>query len=429
MIRRAGRCRLLRLQQTGEDPFGQRRLAPLLQHMKRTGRQQDLARPFLGFRIAHLQRAAGRRVDGAAYLQRSACLLEVAPFESADLAASKTRRDLRVEEVVPQRLVADRFHESVEPLFVEDFHRRFVELRDHRPLRRILHDQPGAHRRFHDLVEQHVDTAHGGVGKLTLASVAGFIRFLTHRVIELLHVPLRNGAQHLAAQRRLDVMTHVTAVPPDGTLAQRRFGVAREPLLDPFRKRHVALLAQIRVAVAVDGAVQLRHQLFLCFGEDGFVDWRSLFLVSDDDTAFPASVLALADEPVAVRSFPCHVSHFLCNTNTYHNTFGISSENRFISEKDDKRRYMTPCFSLIHGRFRRLRHRTAAPSPQIRHRKIIVSESAGKPCAVGVAVRCEPRPAPVYGTASFTCLIFDPSLLALVCGRARRAFFGSSPGL
>ena len=86
-------------------------------------------------------------------------------------------------------------------------------------------------------------------------------------------------------------------------------------------------------------------------------------------------------------------------------------------------------FSLIHGRFRRLRHRIAASIPQIRHRKIIVSGSAGKPCAVGVAVRCEPRPEPVYGTASFTCLIFDPNLLAPVCGRARRAFFGSSLAL
>ena len=224
-------------------------------------------------------------------------------------------------------------------------------------------------------------------------------------------------------------MTHVTAIPADGALAQRRLGVACEPLLDPIAQRHVALLAQIRVAVTVDGAVQLRHQLFLRFCEDGFVDRRTVLLVPDDDTAFPTSILALADEPVAVRSFPCHVSHFLCNANTYHNTFRISSENRLVSEKDGRRRYMAPCFPLIHGRFRRLRHRIAAPSPQIRHRKIIVSESAGKPCAVGVAVRCEPRPVPVYGTASFTCLIFDPSLLAPVCGRARRAFVGSSPDL
>ena len=368
-------------------------------------------------------------MNGAAYLQRSAFLVEVAPLEPADLAAAQTRGDLRVEEIIPQRLGTDRFHESVELLFVEDFHRRFVELGDHRSVRRVLHDQPGAHRRFHDLMEQHVDAAHGGAGKLALASVAGFVCLPTQRIIEFLHVPLRDGAEHLASQRRLDVMTHVAAIPADGTLAQRRFGVACEPLLDPFRKRHVALLAQIRVPVAIDGAVEPWHQLFLCFGEDGFVDWRSVFLASDDDTAFPASVLALADEPVAVRSFPCHVSHFLCNTNTYHNTFRISSENRLVSEKDGRRRYMAPCFSLIHGRFRRLRHRIAAPSPQIRHRKIIVSESAGKPCAVGVAVRCEPRPVPVYGTASFTCLIFDPSLLAPVCGRAWRAFFGPSPGL
>lgn len=39
MIRCAGRRWFLQLQQAGEDPFGQRRLAPLLQHVERTGRQ------------------------------------------------------------------------------------------------------------------------------------------------------------------------------------------------------------------------------------------------------------------------------------------------------------------------------------------------------------------------------------------------------
>ena len=330
MVRRAGCCRLLRLQQAREDPLGQRHLAPLLQHVECTGRQQDRARSFFGFRIAYLQRAAWRRVDGAAYLQRSVRLVEVAPLEPADLAAAQTRGDLRVEEIIPQRLGTDRLHELVQLLFVENLHGRTIELGDHGSVRRIHHDEPGAHCRFHDLVEQHVNAAHRCICKSTLVSVAGFVCLSAQRVIEFLHVPLRDGAKHLVAQRRLDVMTHVAAIPADGTLAQRRFGVACEPLLDPFRKRHVALLAQIRVPVAIDGAVELWHQLFLCFGEDGFVDWRSVFLVSDDDMAFPASVLALADEPVAVRSFPCHVSHFLCNTNTYHNAFGISSENRTL---------------------------------------------------------------------------------------------------
>lgn len=330
VIRRAWRRRLLRFQQARKDPLGQRRLAPFLQHMEGAGWQQDRARSFFGFWIAHLQRAAGSRMNGAAYLQRSACLIKVAPLEPADLAAAQAGGDLRVEEIVPQRLGADRFHESVELLFVEDLHGRFIELGDHRSIRRVLNDQPGAHRRFHDLVEQHMDAAHRGIGKTTLASVAGFVCLPTQRIIEFLHVPLRDGAQHFISQHRLDVMTHVTAIPADGALAQRRLGVACEPLLDPLRERPVALLAQIRVAVAVDGAVELRHQLFLRFGEDGFVDRCPVLLVPDDDAAFPASILALADEPVAVRSFPCHVSHFLCNTNTYHNAFGISSENRTL---------------------------------------------------------------------------------------------------
>ena len=37
-----------------------------------------------------------------------------------------------------------------------------------------------------------------------------------------------------------------------------------------------------------------------------------------------------------------------------------------------------------------------------------MGKTVKNPCAVGVAVRCEPRRKPFYGTASFTCLIFDP---------------------
>ena len=219
MVRRAGRCRLLRLQQAREDPLGQRHLAPLLQHEECTGRQQDRTRSFFGFRIAYLQRAAWRRVDGAAYLQRSVRLVEVAPLEPADLAAAQTRGDLRVEEIIPQRLGTDRLHELVQLLFVENLHGRTIELGDHGSVRRIHHDEPGAHCRFHDLMEQHVDAAHGGAGKLALASVAGFVCLPTQRIIEFLHVPLRDGAEHLVAQRRLDVMTNVAAITADGTLA------------------------------------------------------------------------------------------------------------------------------------------------------------------------------------------------------------------
>ena len=333
MIRRAGRRRFLRLQKTGEDPFGQRRLAPLLQHVERTGRQQDRARSFFGFRIAHLKRAAGDCVDRAAYLQRSAFLVKVAPLEPADLTAAHAGGDLRVEEVVPQRLVANRFHESVELLFVENFHGQFIELGDHRTIRRILHDEPGAHRRLHDLVEQHVNAAHGSVGKTSLASVACFVRLPTQRVVEFLHVPLRDGAQHLVAQHRLDVMTYVAAIPADGTLAQRRFGVACEPLLDPIAQRHVALLAQIRVAVAVDGTVELRHQFFLRFGEDGFVDRRAILLVSDDDAAFPSSVFSFANKPVAVRSFSCHSVSPLFATQTHTTTLSEYPARIALSSK------------------------------------------------------------------------------------------------
>ena len=320
-------------------------------------------------------------MNGAAYLQRSAFLVEVAPLEPADLAAAQTRGDLRVEEIIPQRLGTDRFHESVELLFVEDFHGRAVELGDHRPVRRVLHDQPGAHRRLHDLMKQHVDAAHRGVGKATLASVAGFIRFLAHRVIELLHIPLRNGAQPLAAQRRLDVMTHVAAIPADGTLAQRRLGVACEPLLDPIAQRHVALLAQIRVPVAIDGAVELRHQLFLCFGEDGFIDRRAVLLMSDDDAAFPSSVFSFANKPVAVRSFSCHIVSPLFATQTHTTTLSEYPARIALSPKK----------MVGVGIWRR-----------------VFSWFTGNPGVYGTVLRRHPRK---YGTVKSSCLKVPESLV------------------
>lgn len=55
-----------------------------------------------------------------------------------------------------------------------------------------------------------------------------------------------------------------------------------------------------------------------------------------------------------------------------------------------------------------MRHRIPASRREIRHRKFLWFKIVQSSCAVGVAVRCKPRRKPYYGTASFTCLIFDP---------------------
>ena len=130
--------------------------------MERAGRQQDRAGSFFGFRLAHFERTARDRVNGTTYFQRSAFLVEVAPLEPTNLAAAQAGGDLRVEEIVPQRLGADRLHESVELFFVQNVHGLTVEFRDHCSLGGIVYDKPGPHRRLHDLVEQHVNSAHGG---------------------------------------------------------------------------------------------------------------------------------------------------------------------------------------------------------------------------------------------------------------------------
>ena len=299
----ARRDGLLRLQNAGEDPLAHGRLPPFLEDVQGAGGEQDRAGPLLGLRFAHHHRAAGSRMDGAAYPQRSRRLVEVAPFEAADLAPAKAGGDLRVEEIVPQGLGPDRLHEFFQLLLVENLLGSPVELRDHRAFGGVLHDQSGVHCRLHDLVEQHVDAADRDLREMPLGPIGGVVGLLSQGVIELLHVPLGDGAEHLLSQSRDDMMPGVAAVAADGTLPQDGLGVGREPALNPFRHRHVPFLAQVRSPVAVDGAVELRHQLLLGPGEDGFEDGRPVLLVADDDAAFPAAVPALADEAVAVRSF------------------------------------------------------------------------------------------------------------------------------
>ena len=82
--------------------------------------------------------------------------------------------------------------------------------------------------------------------------------------------------------------------------------VFEDPLFQPFTEGHAAFLCEIRSCVVAPELFQFRQQFFLRSAEDGFENWLAVFLVTDNDAAFPPSVAAFTHQPVAVRSSFCH---------------------------------------------------------------------------------------------------------------------------
>ncbi|MFQ9126526.1 MAG: hypothetical protein ACLR4Z_06725 [Butyricicoccaceae bacterium] len=68
-------------------------------------RQDDGAHALIGLRLADGVFALPLAVEGSAYLQRTGIPIEVAPLQTADLAAAQAGRQLRLEEVTPHLIL------------------------------------------------------------------------------------------------------------------------------------------------------------------------------------------------------------------------------------------------------------------------------------------------------------------------------------
>ena len=100
-VGRAGVDRILRLHRVGEYPLADGiRLAPP-QDISHRLRQDDGAHALIGLRLADGVLALPLAVEGSAYLQRTGIPIEVAPLQTADLAAAQAGHQLRLEEVPP----------------------------------------------------------------------------------------------------------------------------------------------------------------------------------------------------------------------------------------------------------------------------------------------------------------------------------------
>ena len=168
------------------------------------------------------------------------------------------------------------------------------------------------HRVLQRGVECGMDVAHHGVGELMIhlwMLVDTPLRF--QATVHPLDVLLGEEGYLLVAQLRLDVVFDVAAIVFECTGPYCARLVFCEPAVQPLPQRHAAVLGQLHITVALNVLVELVQQCLLVLGIDMTEQWFAVFLVADDDAAFPASVFPLAYHAVTGRSSFCHVFHFL----------------------------------------------------------------------------------------------------------------------
>ena len=165
-VGRAGVDRILRLHRVGEYPLADGiRLAPP-QDVSHAVRQDDGAHSLIGLRLADGVFALPLAVEGPAYLQRTGIPIEVAPLQTADLAAAQAGHQLRLEEVPPHLVLLHHCEKGVQLCTGEDTLGLVVGLGRRCPLSRISGNDMRLHRVLQRGVECGMDVAHHGVGEL-----------------------------------------------------------------------------------------------------------------------------------------------------------------------------------------------------------------------------------------------------------------------
>ena len=311
-VGRAGVDRILRLHRVGEYPLADGiRLAPP-QDISHRLRQDDGAHALIGLRLADGVLALPLAVEGAAHLQRPGIPVEVAPLQTADLAAAQAGHQLRLEEVSPHLVLLHHCEEGVQLRTGENALGLVVGLGRRCPLGGVPGNDMRLHRVLQRGVECGMDVAHHGVGELMIhlgMLVDAPLRF--QAAVHPLDVLLGEEGDLLVAQLRLDVVFDVAAVALERTGPHRARLVLRQPTVQPLAQSHAAVLGQLHITVALDVLVQLVQQCLLRLGVDMTEQRLAVFPVPNDDASFPAAVLPLAHHSVAGRSSFCHVFHFL----------------------------------------------------------------------------------------------------------------------
>lgn len=125
--------------------------------------------------------------------------------------------------------------------------------------------------------------------------------------IELLQVVLRQLVQQDAADLRDDVQTDAAFVSLLCGGVDLRLGVIFIPVCQPIPEGHLGTnLLRLQSAALHRELFELLNALLLGFGKDIFRLGIAVVIISDDDAAFPASVLALPYSFVSSFSLSCH---------------------------------------------------------------------------------------------------------------------------
>ena len=311
-IGRIGVNRVFRLHRVGKYPLADGiRLAPP-QDVSHCLRQEDGTHSLSRFCLADGVLTLPLAVEGSTYLQRTGIPIEVAPLQTADLAAAQAGHQFRLKEVPPHLILLHHCEEGVQLHTGEDALGLVVWLGRRCPLGGVPGDDVRLHRVFQRGVERGVDVANHGVRELVVhlgMLVDASLRF--QAAIHSLNVLLGDEGDLLVAQLRLDVVFDVAAIAFERTGPHRARLVLREPAVQPLAQRHPAVLGQLHIAVALDVLVQLVQQGLLGLGVDMTEQRLAVFPVADDDAALPASVVTPSHHAVTGRSSFCHVFHFL----------------------------------------------------------------------------------------------------------------------
>ena len=245
---------------------------PPPQNVSHRFRQDDGTHSLIGLCLADSVLALPMAVEGAAHLQHTALLVEVAPLQSTDLTAAQAGHQLRLKEV-PLHLRA----EGIQLLAGQNTLRLVVGFGRRCTFGGISGNDMGLHRVLQRGVEGGMDVAHHGVRELMphlgMLMDAPF-RFQT--AVHSLDVLLRDKRDLFIAQLWFDVVFDIAAIAFERTGPHRARLVLCEPAIQPLAQRHAAVLGQLHITVALDVLMEFVQQRLLRLGVD-MAEQRSPF--------------------------------------------------------------------------------------------------------------------------------------------------------